>query len=236
MSLIENPSECRAENNRDVALVENPFAYLANRSKEVFSNLPPPQRYPQGTELFKQGSRLQDVYCIDQGMIKIVRLNRTGRAVIVGLRFPGWILGIAPIMLNKPSLVTAVTLTNSSLHRIQSEDLLRLVRTDAQLSRHLHLLLSQEVYEQVIRLCSPSARRRFEHLLLQMTLALELGGAQDEIKLQVPLKSKEMAQIIAVTPQHFSRILNEMEQEGVIRREKGWIIVSDFQKLQTTKA
>ena len=69
-----------------------------------------------------------------------------------------------------------------------------------------------------------------------MTLALELRGSRDEIKLQVPLKSKEMAQIIAVTPQHFSRILNEMEQEGVIRREKGWIIVCGFQKLHATKA
>jgi CRP-like cAMP-binding protein len=79
MTFNENPSERRAENNLDISLTENPFAHLAARRKRIFYNLPPPQIYPPGTELFKQGSQLKDVYCIDQGLIKIVRLNRTGR-------------------------------------------------------------------------------------------------------------------------------------------------------------
>jgi CRP-like cAMP-binding protein len=117
MALYDNPSLYRAEKNRDISITENPFAHLADRRKKVFSDLPPPRLYPPGTELFKQGSRLQEVYCIDQGLIKIVMPNRSGRAVIAGLRFLGWILGGAHIMLDKPSLVTAVSQTSSILQK-----------------------------------------------------------------------------------------------------------------------
>jgi CRP-like cAMP-binding protein len=47
------------------------------------------------------------------------------------------------------------------------------------------------------------------------------------MKLQIPLKLKELAQLIAITPEHLSRLLRELEQQGVISRNKGWLIMTD---------
>jgi predicted transcriptional regulator len=56
-------------------------------------------------------------------------------------------------------------------------------------------------------------------------------SSHGEIKMHLPLKHREIAQLIAVTPQHLSLVLRQMEVEGTIRREKGWVIVRNYQRL-----
>ena len=41
------------------------------------------------------------------------------------------------------------------------------------------------------------------------------------------MKQVEIAELIAVTPEHLSVVLKRMEQQGIIRREKGWLIIPD---------
>jgi len=72
-----------------------------------------------------------------------------------------------------------------------------------------------------------TARQRLEQLLLQMISS----KSQKEMRLKWPLKLEEIAQLIAVQPEHLSRVLKEMEEEGMIQREKGGIVVSDPQRL-----
>jgi DNA-binding HxlR family transcriptional regulator len=45
------------------------------------------------------------------------------------------------------------------------------------------------------------------------------------------LKHLEIAQLIAVTSEHLSRLLNQLEQDGLLRRRKGWVIIQDPRKL-----
>jgi len=52
------------------------------------------------------------------------------------------------------------------------------------------------------------------------------------MRIHNPLKHWEIAQLISVTPQHLSRLLKRLEEEGIIRRNKGWLIISDYQRLQ----
>jgi CRP-like cAMP-binding protein len=63
--------------------------------------------------------------------------------------------------------------------------------------------------------------------------ALVEDGAESHtpIRLQSPLKHLEIAQLIAVTSEHLSRLLNQLEQDGLRRRRKGWVIIQDPRKL-----
>jgi len=36
-----------------------------------------------------------------------------------------------------------------------------------------------------------------------------------------------MAEWLGVSPQYFSQILARLEEEGVLRREKGWLLVQE---------
>lgn len=210
-------------------------AFLDLEDHEVISNLAPRHLYPSGIELFKQGFASEGVYWIETGLVKLVHLNHEGRESIVGLRSRGCILGAVAVIVRRPSLVSAVTVTQCHLRRVPAAALLSLTRNNPKFSWHLHQQHAQEIYDQVaqlVRLGSFSARQRLEQLLLQLISILELGEFEKRTRLRLPLKYYEIAQLIVITPQHLSRLLKQMQQEGIIRREKGAVIICDPQRLR----
>jgi CRP-like cAMP-binding protein len=62
-----------------------------------------------------------------------------------------------------------------------------------------------------------------------------VAGVGEQVKsarVNLPLTRVEIAQLLAITPEHLSRVLNVMEQEGIIRRDKGTILIPDIARLQ----
>jgi CRP-like cAMP-binding protein len=211
------------------------FASLFSDEWIEFNDIAPAQIYPDGTELFGQESPAREVYIINRGLVKLMRLEQEGHGLIVGLRFPGWILGSASVITNKPHPVTAVTLTKCQLCRVPSETFLHLLSTDLRLSWHLLQMLSREVVEQsahVAQLGCLTAPCRFEQLLWQLIMSLGLHQTHKTIRLQLPLKHREIAELIAVTPEHLSRILKKMQDKGIITQHKGWIVILDPDKIR----
>jgi len=199
--------------------------------------LPLPQVYPVATELFQQGTLAQEVYFIDRGAIKLVYVNDSGKEVIIGLRSSGWLLGAPEVILNEPHPTTAVTLTRCYLYRIAPETFRLLSKHNSSLSAYLHQVYSREVLEQMMRIAEReccTARQRLEHLLRRLIPELDQRDPEKEIWLQVPLKHSEIARLISVTPEHFSRLLKQMEQDGIIGRKGGWLVVSSLEKLSTS--
>lgn len=192
------------------------------------------QTYPAGVELLRQGGRPQDVYLIEQGVVKLIRLDDAGRALIVGLRFPGWFLGAASVILQEECLVAAVTLTPCRLRRIRADDFLHLTLTSGEWSWALNQVLSREVHDQVVHSCAlglQGARYRLEHFLWKFVSSMGGIEGQKPTRFQLPLKHSELAQLVAVTESYLSRLLKELEEAGLLRRDKGWVIIPDPEKL-----
>src|SRR5690349_9387074 len=78
------------------------FASLFSEKWIEFSDIAPAQIYPDATELFCQDSPAREVYIINRGLVKLMRLEHEGHGLIVGLRFPGWILGSAAVIMSRP--------------------------------------------------------------------------------------------------------------------------------------
>lgn len=220
---------------RDLGLSDGEFTPLSSEDWEDIGSSTPSLSYPSATELFRQGSWACEVYLIDAGLVKLTRSEQDGCEIIVSLRFPGWVLGAASVIAHKPHPVSAITAASCYLRRIPGEVFTELLKKNSQLSWHLHQMHSHEVFQHVARVtqikCLP-ARQRFEQFLRQLISALGLSKSQKEIQIQLPLKHWEIAELIAVTPEHLSRMLKHMQREGVIQRKKGWIILSDPSALQ----
>lgn len=222
------------EDRRETLSWEVTSASLAAEGRRVFSDLAPVHVYPAATELFEQGFAASDVYFIERGLVKLTAIGEAGQELIVGLRPAGRTLGVCSVILKKAHPNSAVTLTRCELRRLPGEVLLYFLGNDVGFSRYVHQENSREVYDhvaQLVGLCCLSARCRLERLLLEMVPALETGSPKKEIHLQLLVKHWEIAQLIAITPQHLSRVLKTMEADGVIRQEKGRIILIDPAKL-----
>ncbi len=185
-----------------------------------------PLTYPPGVEVVAQGELAESVYLISKGLVKLTHLDHCGRITIVGLRSPGWILGAAEAMPGRQFAFGGVTLARCVLHRVPAARFQELVRRRASLSWYIHLLHAREIREQLLQIAglgSLSARERLELFLARLLPnGTASGGA---IRLEMSLRLWEVAQLVAITPPYLSDLLRELEDEGIIRRQKGWVYV-----------
>jgi len=187
------------------------------------------QFYAPGTRLFLQGARPHGVYLLDQGLVKLTRAEPNGRELLAALRPSGWPLGAASIITGRPSPVTAMALTECHLQLIPAEDFLYLIHNDAEFAWYIQQTHSRDIHEQTAQLSQLgclSARARLEYLLRVFIAAQEPNPARQEIRFQFPITQYEVAEMIAVSREHLCRLLAQMQKEGVIRKYKGWLIVS----------
>src|SRR5262249_15134935 len=154
----------------------------------------------------------------------------------IGLPPHGSLLGAASVIVQEPYPFTAVTVTSCALSGIPADLFLRLAKTDEQFCWYLHEVHSHEVHQQASQLAAIrylSARQRFERLLLQFLSSIPVHERQTSMKIRLPLKHWEIAQLIGVRPEHLSRVLQQIKQEGVLREEGGYMVVSDISKLRS---
>ena len=183
--------------------------------------------------IFYQGESPHTVCLICNGLVKLTRTESDGKPVIVGLRKTGWLLAAAPLLgVNYAS--TAETVTRCKLCFVPLEKFLHAMETNSQLSRWVTMIFSKEVYSSVISIserCCLSGRQRLEKFLREIVQNQNTGITDKAIKLPIPLKHWEVAQLLALTPQHLSRLIRQMEKEGIIRRKNGWLVLSEPKKL-----
>jgi DNA-binding MarR family transcriptional regulator len=94
---------------------------------------------------------------------------------------------------------------------------------NAQFSWHLHRLLSLEIFNQMKKveaMSCLSAQDRLMRFLYDLIDEQKPEGSKP-VNFSLPLSNQELAQLIAITPEHLCRVLKVMEQKGYIRRERG---------------
>jgi CRP-like cAMP-binding protein len=187
------------------------------------------RNYPSRSELFQQGTPADDVYLIHEGMVKLVWGESTGKQTILSLRASGSFIGVPAVVTGEPYLTSAVTLVPSILERIPAEKFLLRLQTDPDFAWKVHQIQSREVHEQLNwlgEMACCSARSRLQNFLGRLT-EVQKDGKRSRVRL--PLKQKEVAELIAVTPEHLSRLLHELSRDGLLQLRRGWIVIPDPQ-------
>jgi len=169
--------------------------------------------YPSTVELFGQGDKASDVYLIDDGLAKLIHIGENGQEMIVGLRTSGTLLGSAAVITGEEYPVSAVTLIPSRLYRIPAAAFLQLMNINPVVSHYLLRQEGKEILAQLGQLSGfgLSAQQRLERLLEQLAQAVNNADGSRPIRLPLVLKQWELAQLVAVTPQHLSRLMKKMK-------------------------
>ena len=198
------------------------------------SLLPAPQLYPAGTVLVQQGCEPYEIFFVENGLAKLVRIDAGGREQILGLRGAGWFLGAAFVMVRRSHPASAVALTSCTVRRVSQDAFLALLSKHPDLSWHVHRMHSREVLSQfhhMSDLGAKTSRQRLERVLRRLATLSSPDGGGEEVRLLLPLKRWELASLIAVTPEHLSRVLKRLREEGIIRVQRGWIVIPEVRRL-----
>ena len=181
--------------------------------------------YPAGTRIFKQGAESQDVFLLERGVVAFesepvgAARDRSG---IFALCLPGHLFGPSADAVAHSFTHSAIALTACSVYRIKREKMLQALQEGGELAlfiirQYLQNLLCARARasESTIR----CAKIRFQQLLQELSAALEDRSPTGAIRL--PLKDKELAGLLGISPQQFSVIKKKMELERVITYSGG---------------
>jgi CRP-like cAMP-binding protein len=186
----------------------------------------PSQGYPRGAEFFPQGAPSQSVFVLVSGIARLERACHGARVAIIGIESGGSMLGAHAVLSDTAYLANATAVTRCEAYRIPARSFRDLVRGEPACSWYLHQLQAYEYHlalSRIAGLSCLSARERLESFIEELTAALQASGESGEI----PLRDRELAQLVAVTPPYLSRLVKKMIDQGRLRRIRGAIHLTE---------
>jgi CRP-like cAMP-binding protein len=85
-----------------------------------------------------------------------------------------------------------------------------------------------------LSLGSRSATARMAHLFCEMHVRLEIVGLVRDGSYDFPVSQQELAEILAMTPVHANRTLQELRRQGLVQFSGGVVTIQDFHRLSQT--
>jgi CRP-like cAMP-binding protein len=108
------------------------------------------------------------------------------------------------------------------------------MENESMLSRCLYEFQAREVHEHLLArmdLASHGSEYRLLKLLHELTSGMDSVQSAAEPGVRVPFKQWEIAELLGITPEHTSRIIRRLEQEGLVRRDGRILFLSRRERL-----
>ena len=186
---------------------------------------------PRGEILFNKGSPTTGFYVVIYGQVKLSFVTPSGQEKVVEIITPGNSFGEALMFMEKPYIVMAQSLADTMLLHVAKEVVFDEIAREpgfarkmlAGLSRRLHSLISDvESYS------LQTGTQRVIGYLLRQDDAADSGST----KLTLPVSKAIVASRLNLTPEHFSRILHELSERGLIRVDGRDVHIDDVAALR----
>jgi CRP-like cAMP-binding protein len=209
----------------------NYFRSLFSRPDADLHGWSPRHTYPSGVQLYQQNDPVTQIYFIESGIVKLSYVGPSGKEVIIGLRRSNWLLGVTHVCVDEDAYsATAKTLTPCSVRCISARAFADQLTTDMALSVELNRMLSREIRgntRKIITLGSMPASERLTRFLCELISEEDPDQLRMEGRLELPLKGDDLAEIVAVTPQHLYRLLKDPKLRTHINQGKKTLTIVD---------
>ncbi len=207
--------------------VESSLLDKVDRGKTV-------HEYQRGHGIFYEGSPAFAMYCIRSGRVKLFKTGSDGALLLIRVAGAGETIGYRAVLANEPFEATAEAVEPTTVCAIPRQTLIELLRHSPDLALKLLAKLSQDLRaleDRTMRLMQEPVRRRTADLLLTLS---ELRGSppRGDGRIMLPVRRKEMAQMIGTTPETLSRTLHSFARQGILTLTRVEICIRDVEALR----
>jgi CRP-like cAMP-binding protein len=191
------------------------------------------RRLARDTRIFDQGERAGRAHALLSGCVRISQTGSDGDEILVRLIGPGEIFGCVPILTDGLYPADATVMADSVEVSWDTADLLALMRRHSAVALNMVAVLGKrigEAQERLRELATQSADRRVAHTLLRL---MDQAGCktEDGIRIEFPLRRKDIADIAGTTLHTASRILAGWERRGLLVSQSQHLILSSPSEL-----
>ena len=188
-------------------------------------------RAERGTILCRRGDPAAGFYIFVYGQAKLYFTSVRGDEKVLEILGPGQSFGEAVMFASRPYPVTAETLVDSLVLFVQRETVISELERDARLAVRIIGGLSRRIHGLIADLEAYSLC-----LGVQRVIGYLLRGCENEAggacEVTLPTTKGVIASLLNVTQEHFSRILHELNAQGLIEVRGRTVRVSDVARLR----
>lgn len=183
------------------------------------------QRFRKGEIIFSQGDPGNCLFIITAGRVRIYLVSPDGREVTLRIFGPDASFGEFAVLDGAPRSGAAAAMSDVTTLILQREDFMALLKQNFTLVQHVIGMLTERLryttnnYEQLAFLSVPG---RVAALLLQLA---ESSGLPDPVRLSYT--QQEIADFASTTREWVNRALREFAELGLVRNERGAVVVLD---------
>jgi CRP/FNR family transcriptional regulator len=187
------------------------------------------QKYPHKSVLFSQGDEAKTTFLLARGIVKLAYSFPDGGQHLLGLRYPGDLIGDWWLDLRMHCPFSAITAVPCELHRIDSAQVRdRALRDRSALHFHVETLQRD--------LCGLAATHLafkglspadiLERLLWELAAALGGLASQGVARLVMPFSNAEMADLCGLSESHYKEVRRELEETGRVKHleRRLWVL------------
>lgn len=189
------------------------------------------QNVPRGQILFQKGDPCHGFYLLVYGQIKLAFTSPHGSEKVVEILGPGQSFGEAVMFMDKPHVLFAQALADSLLLHVSKKTVFQELERDPKFGRKMLSGLSRRLHGLVQDLEDYSLRSGMQRVI-GFLLREEGDKAEKTLDVTLPAAKGTIASRLSVTPEHFSRILHELSEGGLIRVEGRMVHILDIERLR----
>ncbi len=188
---------------------------------------------PRGEIIVNRGDPCDGFHLVVYGQVKLAFISTEGSEKVVEIVAPGYSFGEALMFMEKPYILMAQALADSLLLHVSKNVVFAEIERNpkfarkmlAGLSRRLHGLISDvEAYS-----LQSGTERVVGYLLRQDA---QPSAETDPYVVTLPTSKAIVASRLNVTPEHFSRILHDLVEAGLIKVDGRDVTIFEAAKLR----
>jgi CRP-like cAMP-binding protein len=210
------------------------FSELSDEDITSLARLASRKRYPKDTVVFFENEEGDFFFTILEGRIKVTILGDDGREVILSVLGPGDFFGEMALLDNEPRSATAIAVEESELLSLHRNDFQTVLNDNKSITSALIRVLSarlRRANHQISTLALLDVYGRVARVIVDM--AREEGKRLRDGRIAFRRAThQEIANRIGTTRETVTRMLKDLERQGLIHVEGKEIVVQpDFEKV-----
>ncbi len=183
--------------------------------------------------LFHQSTPLTDIYAVSSGTFKLCQKTDDGEENIIGLRFPGELIGEDALYL-KSYNYTAIAIGDSSVCKVSVEQMTSCGKLVPEIQQNLIELLSRQSYVRQRNFQAYIGKKSADSLLAAFLLNIIERNAdytQSNDSIELPLSRNDVANFLGLRRETLSRVFSKFQKEQLIQVEAKKIQLLEIEKL-----
>jgi CRP-like cAMP-binding protein len=220
-------------NTEDIDLSLSPiFKHLSSEEVEKVNEEKTISFYKKGTYIYHEGNRVNGIYLIIKGILKIFKTGIDGKEQIIRFAQPFELIAFRSVISGELACTTAKTLEDCVLAYIPQETIFNLVKTNGLFSLELLQLTCRELgeaNEYITDIAQKTVRERLAEVLVHLK---DSFGTDTENDLKISLTREELANIVGTATESVIRLLSEFKVDKLIEINGRKIKILNYNSLR----